>query len=216
MPNPFPGMDPYIEARGRWPDFHHEFISQCRAAINARLPSDYVATINQRLPIAERDQPPEAYIEVCGLPEFRLVSVIEVLSPSDKVQPGYAAYREKQKDLLHRSVNLVEIDLLLVGKRLATPVLLPPGDFYAIVTRAERNDRLEVYPLSVRQPLPKIRVPLRAKEPDLALDLAEVLARTYEAGRYDRLLRHSQPVELQLSPSDVAWVRERAATGGRA
>ena len=58
MPNPFPGMDPYIEARGRWPDFHHEFISQCRAAINARLPSDYVATINQRLPIAERDQPP--------------------------------------------------------------------------------------------------------------------------------------------------------------
>ena len=57
MPNPFPGMDPYIEARGRWPDFHHEFISQCRAAINARLPSDYVATINERLQTIELAEP---------------------------------------------------------------------------------------------------------------------------------------------------------------
>jgi hypothetical protein len=263
MPNPFPGMDPYIEARGRWPDFHHEFISQCRAAINARLPSDYVATINERLQTIELaepthrvalpdvsvihdpavtssttgkagagtavlepytlpqavewlDEPTEGFIEIYHLPEYRLVTGVEVLSPSNKFLPGRVAYLAKRRDSLHHGVNLVEIDLLLEGDRLSMLVPLPAGDFYAFVTRAESSDRCDVYPWSVRQALPTIHVPLRPADPDVLLDLAEVLARTYEVGRYDRLLRHGQPVELPLSPSDAVWVRERASTGGRA
>jgi hypothetical protein len=45
------------------------------------------------------------------------------------------------------------------------------------------------------------------------LDLAEVLARTYDVGRYDRLVRHAQPADLPLSPSDAAWVTQRASSG---
>ena len=30
MPSPFPGMDPYLEDAGLWPDVHHELISTAR------------------------------------------------------------------------------------------------------------------------------------------------------------------------------------------
>src|SRR5256885_11574297 len=43
MKSPFPGMDPYLEDQGRWPDFHASMITYCRDALSERLPPDYVA-----------------------------------------------------------------------------------------------------------------------------------------------------------------------------
>src|SRR3954453_15010102 len=137
---------------------------------------------------------------------------VEVLSPSNKTLPGRVPYLAKRRDLLHHGVNLVEIDLLLEGYRLSMLVPLPAGDYYAFVTRAETYDRCDVYPWSVRQALPTIRVPLRPGDTEVSLDLADVLVKTYEVGRYDRLVRHQQPVELPLSPPDAAWVTERASS----
>ena len=37
MPSPFPGMDPYLEEPGLWPDVHHELISGTRALLNTLL-----------------------------------------------------------------------------------------------------------------------------------------------------------------------------------
>jgi hypothetical protein len=46
MPSPFPGVDPYIEASGRWGDFHDSMIAAMRASLNERLPAAYAAEIN--------------------------------------------------------------------------------------------------------------------------------------------------------------------------
>jgi hypothetical protein len=45
MPSPFPGMDPYIETSGLWPDFHATMLSAMRADLNANLPAGYAASI---------------------------------------------------------------------------------------------------------------------------------------------------------------------------
>lgn len=254
MPSPFPGMDPYIEARGRWPDFHHDMISQCRAALNARLPSDYVATINERVQTIELaepdpraslpdvavardpersggrggvatvavlepltlpqavtwlDEPTEGYIEIFRLPDYRLVTGIELLSPSNKVNPGRVAYLAKRLDLLHHGVNLVEIDLLSGGHRLPLLAPLPAGDYYAFVTRRESFDQCSVYAWSVRRPLPTIPVPLAPPNQDVPLDLAAVFGATYESGRYGQVLRYAKPVDLKLAEADAAWAAER-------
>lgn len=37
MPSPFPGMDPYLEDPGLWPDVHHGLISEMQAALNRLL-----------------------------------------------------------------------------------------------------------------------------------------------------------------------------------
>lgn len=49
MPSPFPGMDPYVEAPGIWPDFHLGMIAAMRSALNERLPPHYVAAGDQHV-----------------------------------------------------------------------------------------------------------------------------------------------------------------------
>src|SRR4051794_29863136 len=47
MPSPFPGMDPYIEGPGVWPDFHLSLLARIKIALNAVMPARYVASIDQ-------------------------------------------------------------------------------------------------------------------------------------------------------------------------
>ena len=53
MPSPFPGMDPYLEEPGLWPDVHHELISETRALLNTILRPKYYVRIEQRVYISD-------------------------------------------------------------------------------------------------------------------------------------------------------------------
>ena len=50
----FPGIDPYLEAQGYWPDFHASTITYCRDAIADRLPDSYMVRIEERIHLIER------------------------------------------------------------------------------------------------------------------------------------------------------------------
>jgi hypothetical protein len=57
MANPFPGIDPYIEAQNYWEDFHTRFLTYVCDAINDRLPEGYDAKVEERFTIASfRDE----------------------------------------------------------------------------------------------------------------------------------------------------------------
>lgn len=56
MPSPFPGMDPYIEAPERWPDFHGRFIAALVGALQPLLRPKYVATGEERVYVAETER----------------------------------------------------------------------------------------------------------------------------------------------------------------
>jgi hypothetical protein len=47
MPSPFPGMDPWLEARGLFPSVHSSLISRILEGLNAVLPQQYIATTNR-------------------------------------------------------------------------------------------------------------------------------------------------------------------------
>lgn len=53
MPSPFPGMDPYIERREIFPDFHDRFITYLCAALTPLLRPRYVALTADRLYVVE-------------------------------------------------------------------------------------------------------------------------------------------------------------------
>lgn len=44
MASPFPGMDPFIESRRIWADFHLDLAAEVRAHLNARIQPGYYAT----------------------------------------------------------------------------------------------------------------------------------------------------------------------------
>jgi hypothetical protein len=48
MRSPFPGMDPFVEARGLWSDFHDSLIVELRRTLNATLPPRYEALVEER------------------------------------------------------------------------------------------------------------------------------------------------------------------------
>src|SRR3954470_20683948 len=57
MPGPFPGIDPYIESQGYWPDFHAAFNLYCRDALNEILPDSYEARLGEQLRLIEVAEP---------------------------------------------------------------------------------------------------------------------------------------------------------------
>ena len=63
----------------------------------------------------------------------------------------------------------------------------------------------EVYRWTVRDGLPLIPIPLREPDPDILIDLATLVTRVYDLGRYARTLRRDQPLPeiAPLSPDDL-------------
>ena len=55
MPNPFPGMDPYLENPTDWQGFHNALITHMAEAIQAVLPPAYVAKVEARCLIERSD-----------------------------------------------------------------------------------------------------------------------------------------------------------------
>ncbi|QDV39002.1 DUF4058 family protein [Tautonia plasticadhaerens] len=143
---------------------------------------------------------------------LRVVTVIELLSPSNKCRgPGRSLYRQKQRDVLGSDAHLVELDLLRTGRHtVAVPGGLAesrgPYHYLICVTRARRpRDEFELYPRSLRRPLPTLSIPLADPDPDLRLDLNPVLSRTYDAGSYRDRIDYARPCRPALSDEDQAW-----------
>ena len=117
--------------------------------------------------------------------------------------------------MIRQKVHLIEFDFLLGGSRLPMDQELPPGDYYAMVARAERRPDCDVYAWTIRDRLPAIPIPLLAPDPDVALDLGGVFATAYERGRYGRLIDYSKPLTLVRKREDRAWAEGIARRGRR-
>ena len=142
----------------------------------------------------------------------RLVTVIEHLSPANKPGGGnFAAYGQKRQRLVNEGVNLVEIDLLRKGGRMPLGEE-PPGDYCVTVARAAEAPAADVWPFSLRDPLPVVPVPLDPGVDDVPLDLREALDAVYDEMGYADWLYDGglNEVSPQLSADDAAWAEAAA------
>jgi hypothetical protein len=204
MASPFPGMDPYLEDPGNWPDFHPRFVVHCREALLAALPAQYIARLGERFSLV--DEAREVYLEILHRSDRSLVTAFELLSPANKEAPGRSLYLAKRNALLVRDVHVVELDLLLGGQRLPMHVPLPEGDYHAFVARAERRPDCDVYSWPLPEPLPVLPIPLRAPDPDVLLDLGAVSRTVYERGGYERDIDYALPPPVRFSDERQQWI----------
>jgi hypothetical protein len=153
----------------------------------------------------------EAYIEIQRVPNFELVTVIELMSPWNKNGAGVGIHRGKRAALVRDRVNFVELDLLRGGTRTQLAKPLPPGDYYANVFRADRAPDVDVFAWRLRDKLPRIPIPLRAPDRDIPLNLAEAVRTAYDRGRYDRKLRYARPLDPPLTQEDANWAQPLVA-----
>ena len=167
------------------------------------------APIILTLPPVEHREP---FIEIVHAAGGEVVTVIEVLSPANKTPgKGQRLYHRKQQEILDSAAHLTEIDLLAEGLHTVAiseegRASLPPHRYLVSVNRAPEKYRFEVYPIPLQRHLPRIRVPLREPDPDVALDLQAVFTRCYDNGGYADFVDYRQPPSVTLSPEEAAWV----------
>ena len=156
----------------------------------------------------------EVFIEILTTgDESRVVTVIEVLSPSNKTAgtPGRDLYLTKQRELLRSQTHLIELDFLHYGEHTIAPPrerLLEQGtwDYIVSLHRGGQGYRYEVWAVTLRQRLPRIRVPLAEDTPDVVLDLQTIFDRCYDAAAYARRLDYHRDPPISLSQDNAAWV----------
>jgi hypothetical protein len=144
------------------------------------------------------------YLEIRDRSGRRVVTMIELLSPSNK-QPGpdREQFLGKRFEVLRSRANYVELDLLRGGPRLPVEGL-PPCDYYAMVSRPERRPKVGLWPWALRDPMPEIAIPLDPDDADVRLDLKAILDEIYDSRFYGDILYDEEPVP-GLAPRDAAW-----------
>src|ERR1700722_14994612 len=144
MPSPFPGMNPYIEQPAVWQDFHTRFMVLAAELIGVQVEPGYFVKGGAHLSVHEVtaspsassamittapatvfvqdgvDEVPQRFLEIRDRQTRQVITVLELLSPSNKDPNGdREQYWKKIRLLLSRTgVGMVEIDLLRGGSRL--------------------------------------------------------------------------------------------------
>jgi hypothetical protein len=148
----------------------------------------------------------EARVEIKHVATGALVTVIEVLSPSNKVKGsrGRDSFMSKRREILGTDANWVEIDLLRGG--VPSVVRLRRSDYRILASRGgEERYRARYWRVGLRQPLPVIGIPLRAPDADVPLDLGLVLQAVYDRAAYDLSIDYHAEPDPRLSREDAAW-----------
>lgn len=129
MPSPFPGMDPYIESSDMWRDFHATLITALRAQLNARLPRDYVASVELYVWFHEPEMPkrrkraPDFYVAEGSAREQGEAVATARAAPAEIRLP---VRERRQKKLIH--VTDVHSRRVVTAIEIVSPTNKTPGE----------------------------------------------------------------------------------------
>jgi hypothetical protein len=176
--------------------------------INGPSTATIVAPSKVTIPQSRKRKVP--YLQVVDAEEKEVVTVIELLSPSNKYAgDDRESYLAKRRELLGSRVNFVELDFLRAGPRMPLKNL-PSCDYYAMVSRPSHRPQADIWPLRLRDALPRIPIPLREGEREPQVDLQAVLHRVYDGAGYAKRVYAHEP-EPKLAPTDADWAKQLIA-----
>ena len=148
---------------------------------------------------------PHVWVEIRDTKMRKLVTAIEILSPTNKTGRGRREYLHKRARFLRSAAHLLEIDLVRKGRRLPMRKKLPPDPYFVFLSRVERRPITEIWPIPFDQPLPTVPVPLLPGDADVFLDLQQALTNIYDLCRYDLEIDYSNPPETPLPLEMTEW-----------
>ncbi|MGH9320271.1 MAG: DUF4058 family protein [Vicinamibacteria bacterium] len=162
------------------------------------------AVLEVELPMREPVR--ETYLEVRSVPAGEVVTVIEILSPSNK-RPGTGrrVYLEKREVILSTRTSLVEMDLLRGGEPMPTMGPAVVSDYRILVSRPRRRPKADLIAFGVKDPIPSFPLPLRRGEEEPTVELSRILHALYDRASYDlRIDYRTEPVP-PLPTEDSDW-----------
>jgi hypothetical protein len=159
------------------------------------------------VPLIEEDEIEETFLTIQELPDRKLVTAIEVLSPTNKkTRDARAEYLGKRRSLIRSGINFVEIDLLRSGEPMPVRNSPPRGDYRILVCRPRVRRTSDLYGFSYTMPIPDIPIPLLPGDAEPSLKLNEVLHSLMGRARYDLSIDYLQSPDPPLRPEDESWL----------
>lgn len=163
-------------------------------------------TVHAVLPQGRRKT--QKYIKVVAPDHATIVTVIEILSPSNKAS-GRGKYLAKREEYFAARTNLVELDFLRDGERMPMGrPSSPGGDYYFFVSRSANFPAVEVWHFSVKDKIPPIPIPLKKSDGEIPLRLQKPFEELYDANRYAQHIDYSASPVPPLRSTDAAWAAE--------
>ncbi len=220
MPSPFPGMDPFLEQDSVWPTFHYHLVNTLFQVVVPGLLERYRARVAERTYVVEQvlftsvqtEDHREPFLEVRTRGDGKLVTLLEVISPTNKcTAAGRQAYRDRRQDAIRNKANVVEIDLVLQGASVHdfSRESLPAWDYSVVVSRTPRPEQYELYTATIDKRLPRFRMPLAPDDRDTVVDLQAVVHRVHEQGDFDQRIDYQRGPAVPLTDEQRQWIDHR-------
>ncbi len=154
--------------------------------------------------LAKIDTEALSYIEISDSDSRALVTVIELLSPSNK-RPGPQRdqYLLKRREWTSAPANLVEIDLLRAWPPMPDEHR-PVSDYSILVSRQSAPTEAGLWPFNLRDSFPVVPLPLLPGDSDATLEFKPAFDRVYDGAGYEYYV-YKNPPSPRLAGDDQSW-----------
>jgi len=172
---------------------------------NVAVAAPPVTALKVRVPMLMEFR--EAYLEVREIATKKVITVIEVLSPTNK-RPGQGreTYLEKRQKILESRTHLVEIDLLRTGEPMPVFGNDIAANYRILVSRGNRRPNSDLYLFKLLHTIPTFPLPLQNEDTEPVVDLQSLIAGVYDRSGYDYIIDYTKEPFPTLSESDATWI----------
>ncbi len=183
-------------------------VSPYPTAQPAALPLAEVGVLEVELPISDKVE--QSYLEVREVSTSKLVTILEVLSPANKLHDeGRKQYLRKRDNILVSFTNFVEIDLLRAGEPMPLVEKATVASHYRIlVSRGWKRPKAQLYHFNLQHPIPTFPLPLLPQDDSPEVELGDILHALYTRARFDLRLDYSQPPVPPLTDAEAEWTQQ--------
>jgi hypothetical protein len=155
------------------------------------------------------DEVRETYLEVRETRADHVLTVLEILSPTNK-RPGRGRrlYEDKRMEVLASRTHLVEIDFIRAGEPMPIIGNGRASAYRILVSRGDCRPNATLYAFAVRQPIPPFSLPLKPTDREPNVFLGQILHDLYDRASYDLRLDYKGDPDPPLPPVEAAWADE--------
>lgn len=208
------GNDPSRDAPARYaePD-----LSIRGGGVRERGASTYLTEgrVTARLPLDD-ETPREMFITIGARDHEDPVTVVELLSPSNKISSGHgrSQYLDKRERVIFSPIHLVEIDLIRRGRPMPVEGYDGNAPYRHLISRSHTRPEVDLYPFRLQTPIPDVPVPLLEGDDDAVVPLGALVDDMYEQDYYCNYVDYESDPEGRLSEEDRQWIDQLLRESG--
>lgn len=148
----------------------------------------------------------ETHLVVRQVGNHEIVTILELLSPTNK-HPGGGRplYERKRDEILDSRAHFVEIDLIRAGEPMSVSHRPERFDYSILVSRANRRPSGTLTSFTVKDAIPTFQLPLLAGDDEPVVDLGATLHALYDLAAYDLRIDYRRPCEPPLHDDSTNW-----------